>query len=268
MPQTPENAGRIAPAAKFLRQKGYEFVMPQEAGEDDLLLVHSRDYINGVASGSIEDVDTPAYPDIFEYAKLSAGAAIMAARTNGFSLMRPPGHHVGKAGAALEASTRGFCYFNNIAVAVRALGKVAVIIDIDGHHGNGTQDIFLGDGNVTYISIHRNNFFPFTGSRSTENCRNWALPADCGAKIYFETLSLALDDAKDAIMKAEIIAIDAGFDTHQGDLVTLGLDTSDYFTIGKKIAGLNKPVFSILEGGYKGEILGKDIDAFLQGLES
>ena len=84
MPQHPESAERIAPAAKLLEQKGYEFIVPQEAGEDDLLRVHSRDYINGVANGSIEDVDTPAYPDIFEYAKLSAGAAILAAETNGF----------------------------------------------------------------------------------------------------------------------------------------------------------------------------------------
>lgn len=268
MPHHPESADRITPAAKLLERKGYEFVVPQEAGEDELLRAHTRNYINGVASGSVEDIDTPAYPDIFEYAKLSAGAAIMAAKTNSFSLMRPPGHHVGKSGAALGASTRGFCYFNNIAVAVRALGKITVIIDIDGHHGNGSQEIFLGDKNVTYISLHRSNFFPHTGSVSIENCFNYPLLADCGAKVYFETFSRALDDAKDAIKKAEIVAVDAGFDTRQGDLVSLGLDTPDFFTIGNEIAKLGKPTFSILEGGYKGETLGSDIDAFLRGFES
>ena len=90
----------------------------------------------------------------------------MAARVNGFSLMRPPGHHAGRSGRALGASSLGFCYFNNLAIAVRSLDKRSLILDIDGHHGNGTQEIFLGDEKVTYVSLHRSPQYP--GNRHSD----------------------------------------------------------------------------------------------------
>ena len=73
--------------------------------------------------------------------------------------MRPPGHHAGRNGLALGAPTLGFCYFNNIAIAVKHLGKSALISDIDGHHGNGAQEIFLGDPKVKFISLHRRGIY-------------------------------------------------------------------------------------------------------------
>jgi len=232
------------------------------------LAVHSAEYVNSVKNGAINDPDTPNYPGIYNYARLSAGAAILAAKTGGFSLMRPPGHHVGRSGAALNAPTRGFCYLNNIAIAARKLNKKTAIIDIDGHHGNGTQEIFSNDKNITYISLHRNNVFPQTGSASGANFFNYPMSADCGPKIYLETLAKALNDAKDQIKNSEIIAINAGFDTHTGDLVSLGLETENFFEIGKKIGALEKPTFFVLEGGYNGHHQGNDIDAFLRGFES
>jgi acetoin utilization deacetylase AcuC-like enzyme len=263
-----ENASRVLEAAKILKKRSYEFVEPQSATDDDLLLAHDAKYVAAVKSGTVSDPDTPAYENIYEYAKLSVGGAIAAAGTGGFSLMRPPGHHAGISGKALGASTRGFCYFNNIAIAVRKLCKKTVIIDIDGHHGNGTQEIFQNDPRVTYISLHRRNVFPQTGSISCGNYRNYPLEADCGAKIHSDTFKKALAEAKKELAAAELIAVSAGFDTHSGDIVSLGLETRDYFETGRQIATIGKPTFFVFEGGYNGKNVGNDIDSFLRGFES
>jgi acetoin utilization deacetylase AcuC-like enzyme len=213
----------------------------------------------------VEDSDTPAYDKIFDFACLSAGAAITASKINGFSVTRPPGHHVGKYGAALGVYTRGFCYLNNIAIAVKEMGKRTLILDIDGHHGNGTQEIFLGDSNATYVSIHQSPNYPGTGGTSEANCINFALQPNVGGKIYFETLDRALSCVDPG--KFEALAVSAGFDTHSCDLASLGLMTEDYFEIGKRLAKLGLPTFFSLEGGYNGQNVGLDIDSLLRGYE-
>jgi acetoin utilization deacetylase AcuC-like enzyme len=235
-----EGPQRVKNAREILKQKGYDFVEPVPATEEELLKVHDSEYIWNLKKGLVEDSDTPAYDNIYEYARLSAGGAMLAAKINGFSLMRPPGHHAGKSGAALGVHTRGFCYLNNVAVAVKAVGKPTLILDVDGHHGNGTQEIFQGDEQVVYVSLHRDPHYPGTGLRSEGNCLNFPLPADCGEQ---------------------------GFDTYTGDLASLGLTESSYREIGKRIAALAKPTFFVLEGGYLGEKNGKDIDQLLRGFE-
>lgn len=260
-----ENAIRVASAAKFIRENGYRFLEPGPAGDKDLFLAHDPRYVELVKSGGIEDVDTPAIENIYDYARLAAGAAITAAKNNGFSLMRPPGHHAGISGTALRVRTRGFCYFNNIAIAVRYMGKQTLILDIDGHHGNGTEEIFLGDEKVTYLSLHRNNHYPGTGTASRENCFNFPLDADCGNDLYLTTLRRALADID--MRDIELVAVSAGFDTHDGDLASLGLDQPGFRQIGREIAKLDKPTFFVLEGGYNGKIMGEDIDQLLKGLE-
>jgi acetoin utilization deacetylase AcuC-like enzyme len=177
--------------------------------------------------------------------------------------MRPPGHHAGRNGAALGAHTRGFCYLNNIAIAVRHLGKSTLILDIDGHHGNGTQEIFYGDDKVMYVSLHRHPHYPGTGAVSEANCLNFPLWGDCGDEVYLETLDGALSMVD--VGKFEVVAVSAGFDTHIGDLASLGLTEKGYREIGKRIAALKKPTFFVLEGGYVGEQIGKDIDELLKG---
>lgn len=261
-----EGPERVKKAYEILRDRGYEFLKPEPAPEDDLIRVHDIDYLWAVKKGMVEDGDTPAYDNIFEFARLSAGAAIMAAKTHAFSLMRPPGHHAGKNGAALGAATRGFCYFNNIAIAVKSLDKPTLILDIDGHHGNGTQEIFQGDKRVAYVSLHRHPNYPGTGRISEGNCFNYPLPRDCGDTFYVKTLDKALD--KINVDKVEVVAVSAGFDTHDGDLASLGLTDKAYRSIGKRVAGLKKPTFFVLEGGYSGENVGKDIDALLKGFEA
>ena len=260
-----EGPQRVKGAHEILRAKGYEFVEPKPANDCEILSVHDADYLFNVKKGLAEDSDTPAYKDIYEFAQLSVGGALLASKINGFSLMRPPGHHVGRCGAALGAYTRGFCYLNNIAIAIRESNKRTLILDIDGHHGNGTQEIFQGDEKVVYLSLHQSPNYPGTGNFTEGNCINFALPSNLGGKRYLETLDKALDNVD--LAKFEAVAVSTGFDTHQGDLATLGLVEQDYFDIGKRVANLKKPSFFVLEGGYVGEKVGLDIDSFLKGYE-
>jgi acetoin utilization deacetylase AcuC-like enzyme len=261
-----EGPERVKKTAEILKEFGYEFLEPKPASEDDLLKVHSTDYVWNVKKSLVEDPDTPAYDNIYEFARLSAGGAILAAKVGGFSIMRPPGHHAGRNGVALGASTRGFCYFNNIAIAIKHSGKRTLILDIDGHHGNGTQEIFLGDKNVTYISLHRHPNYPGTGVVSEANCLNFPLPPNCGNEEHIRTLDKALSLVDTD--RFEMVAVSAGFDTHDGDLASLGLTEKGYREIGKQIAGLKKPTFFVLEGGYQGENVGKDINTLLKAYEA
>ena len=96
-----EGPQRVNTAHKFLKERKYEFLEPTSASEEDLLKVHEAEYIWNLKKGLVEDSDTPAYENIYEYARLSAGGALLAAEINGFSLMRPPGHHAGRTGPAV-----------------------------------------------------------------------------------------------------------------------------------------------------------------------
>jgi acetoin utilization deacetylase AcuC-like enzyme len=261
-----ERPERVRRAIGLLKGQ-YDFLEPKPASQRDLLRVHTRKYIDlikNAEAGSYLDGDTPVPEDIYEYACLSAGGAILAAVEKGFSFMRPPGHHAGRNGRALGVSTLGFCYFNNIAIAVRKLGISTLILDIDGHHGNGTQDIFQGDPQVTFVSLHRYPHYPGTGLRSQGNCLNFPLSYPVGDTLYLETLEGALGQVE--IADIEVVGISAGFDAHQGDLASLGLTPKGYKEIGRRVGALGKPVFGVLEGGYIGEYVGRDVHELIQGI--
>jgi acetoin utilization deacetylase AcuC-like enzyme len=258
-PGHPESPERIRRAYEYLRPR-YEFISPQPASEEDLLKVHTEEHLERLKRLEFFDPDSPRYEGIYEHAKLSAGAAILAAQVEGFSLMRPPGHH------AARERVAGFCYLNNIAIAIRASDKKTLIVDIDGHHGDGTQAIFLGDPQVVFISLHSSPNYPGTGLYSEQNCYNYPLPFHCGDEIYLETLERALDIDLEGI---EQLAISAGFDTFERDpLASLGLSSNCYYEVGKRLAQLKLPTFAVLEGGYDVESLGVNIDKLLQGLSS
>ncbi|UCE57965.1 MAG: histone deacetylase, partial [Candidatus Bathyarchaeota archaeon] len=262
-----EGPDRVRKAFEFLR-KEYAFLEPKPASVEELAKVHSKDHIDlikNARAGSYIDGDTPVPEKIYEYARLSAGGAILAAREKGFSLMRPPGHHAGGNGKALGAATLGFCYFNNIAIAVKNLDLPTLIFDIDGHHGNGTQEIFLGDPKVTFVSLHRYPHYPGTGVKSQGNCLNFPLSFPAGDSLYLKTVDEALSQVD--IAEIELIGISAGFDAHQGDLASLSLTSKGYREIGRKISALGKPTFGVLEGGYIGENISKGIHELIQGLE-
>ena len=140
----PESPERLSRCFEFLSAKKFEILEPTLCSEEDILLVHSDKLLQEVKTNSFFDSDTPNIDNIFEFAALSAGGAILASEIAikegmGFSLMRPPGHH------ATKENVGGFCYFNNIAIAVEKLktkGKRIAIIDFDCHHGNGRlQDV-------------------------------------------------------------------------------------------------------------------------------
>lgn len=260
-----EGPQRVKLARDILKEKGYEFLEPAPISDEDLLKVHDPEYLWNLKKGLVEDPDTPAYDNIYEIARLSAGGALLAAETQGFSIMRPPGHHAGRNGSALGVYTRGFCYLNNIAVAVKNLDKPTLILDVDGHHGNGTQEIFQGDERVTYVSIHRYPHYPGTGLTSEGNCFNFPLPADCGEQIFLNSLDQALNAV--STKGFEVVAVSAGFDAYKGDLASLGLTENSYREMGKRIGLLKRPTFFVLEGGYNGEKNGNCIDQLLKSYE-
>ncbi len=261
-PGHPESPERVRRAFEFLKAQGvYRVERPEPAPERELLKVHTPKHVERLKRLDFYDPDSPRYEGVYEYARLAAGGALLAMRLRGFSLMRPPGHHAGPERVA------GFCYLNNLAVAVRASGRRTLIVDIDGHHGDGTQAIFLGDPQVVFISLHSSPNYPGTGLAHERNCFNYPLPLGCGEAVYLETLERALDAVR--AERFEQLAISAGFDTYERDpLAPLGLRTESYFKIGQLLSGLKLPTFAVLEGGYVPEALGPNVHAFLQGLSA
>lgn len=256
----PENPERLRRAVQFLRDRpGYEFQLPEPASDADIARVHSDGHLDQLRTGRFHSPDNPTYEDIETYARLSAGGAVQAARVGGLSLMRPPGHH------AADGHIAGFCYLNNLAIAVRSTGVKTLVVDIDGHHGDGTQMVFHDDPQVTFVSLHSSPNFPGTGLWSDGNCHNYPLSFDCGEAVYLETLDRALEAVD--LNHIEQVAVSAGFDTDERDpLASLGLTIESFRKIGQRISALGLPRFAVLEGGYDPDRLGPDIDAFCQGL--
>lgn len=253
----PESPARVQETSAYLREKGFCFLKEfAPAKEKDLLLVHSKEFIQRIKKEDFFDPDTPALADIFQYACLSAGAAIKAMELSlvsaepAFSLMRPPGHHAGRDTCA------GFCYFNNLAVAVQkavSSGSRAAILDLDCHHGNGTEEIFLGKKDILYVSLHQVPLYPGTGLRSSENCFNYPLPAGTGEAAYLVTLKEAFSKVRSFL--PQLLAVSMGFDTYKGDpLAQMGLEKESFRKIARLIASLEIPCFCVLEGGYSSEL--------------
>lgn len=232
-----------------------------------MLAVHDSELIEKVKLGNFFDLDTPNLPNIYEYARLSSGAAIVAAELalkneKSFSLMRPPGHHAGR------AELGGFCYFNNIAVAVEKIikraGRIA-IVDFDCHHGQGTEEIFLGRRDVIYVSLHQRGIYPGTGLKSIKNSFNFPLAGDTRPLEYLAIFNQGLEEVKK--FQPNLIAVSAGFDTYKEDPIGgLKLELETYREIGKRLKRFDLPLFGILEGGYSAT-LPECIWNFLQGLE-
>lgn len=265
-PGHPESPARVSETYNFIKNK-FDFIEPEPCDEEDILRVHSQELMESVKNGDFFDPDTPRLPGIYDYAKLAAGAAIQAVKIaiQGepvFSLMRPPGHHAGR------NKLGGFCYLNNLAIAIRyaqqKLGiKNVLILDIDCHHGNGTQDIFLGDKSIYYISLHQSPFYPGTGLSTEDNCHNYPLPAGTGQEEYLNTLNNAIVKTKD--FKPDLIGVSVGFDTYKGDpLTSMGLEKESYNKLGKVIVQLNTSMFIVLEGGYS-EDMPVCVNNFLEG---
>lgn len=267
-PGHPESPVRVASSYNYLNDKGFSFAEPESCEDEDILLAHSKDLLESVKSEKFFDFDTPSFPGIFEIASLSAGSAINAAThcldtgEKAFSLMRPPGHH------ATKIDLGGFCYFNSIAIASlkcgEKVGRVAVI-DFDCHHGNGTEDILIGREDFLYLSLHQSPLYPGTGLDSRGNCINYPLAASTDPERYLQIFDEGLKKVSE--FGPDLIGVSAGFDSYKLDPITsLTLEKETYMEIGKRIAALGKPTFSVLEGGYSGD-LAECIYLYLKGLE-
>ncbi|MBM3118255.1 MAG: histone deacetylase family protein [Chloroflexi bacterium] len=229
------SGGRMEAILKELEGK-YDFVEPDVVSEDDLKRVHSQYHIESIRRDR----------HLYDIACLAAGGAIKAAQMAmegevSFGLIRPPGHH------ASRDHCWGFCFFNNIAVALAKLQEEnliegALILDFDLHFGDGTSNIFAGS-RIKYFQ-----------------------PAARGREEFVEEIVKKFQEEKDY----SILAVSAGFDRHIEDWGGQ-LTTDDYRTIGRLVKEAAEKNckgrrFAVLEGGYNHSVLGKNVVAFLEGL--
>ena len=210
------------------------------------------------------DPSTPLTPDTFSSARASAASAIACVESLthqdiAVSLCRPPGHH------AMKKVGGGYCFFNNVAIAAQRLlerGKSVSILDVDYHHGNGTQELFYTNSQVQYLSIHADprEAYPYYWGSKEEIGEgegkgfnyNYPLPKNASEDQYTEVLTRAIQEIRDYVPNYVFISL--GLDIFKNDPVG-GMNISlDYFsTIGEKISGFEK-LGIFLEGGYSREI--------------
>jgi acetoin utilization deacetylase AcuC-like enzyme len=266
-PGHPERPERILQSAPLLKQRhpDWEWSAPNVATEEMLLRAHSLEHIANVRSAVDDfDVDTPAYPKIYDYALRSAGAAVDVASSAfqgkpAFSFMRPPGHH------STRDRAMGFCYFSNIAIAaLTALtngAKRVAIWDFDAHHGNGTEAIVAHNQQIEFASIHQYPAYPGTGERSFDNVYNFPIAPHTARVTHVREVERALQTLLD--FKPNLLLVSAGFDAYAGDpLVQMTLEPEDFATFGKWLRECGVATGAILEGGYSDQ-LPELIDAFL-----
>jgi acetoin utilization deacetylase AcuC-like enzyme len=204
---------------------------------------------------------------------LSAAAAVLAGEGAAYALSRPPGHH------AFADLAGGFCFLNNAAIAaewLRAQGRRVAILDIDVHHGNGTQGIFYARADVLTVSLHADpvRFYPFFWGHAQERGEgaglganlNLPLPRGTGDDDYLRALDAALERVSD--FGTDVLVIALGLDAHENDpLKGLAVTTPGFARIGAAIAATRLPLVLVQEGGYLSEDLGRNLTRFLEGAQ-
>ena len=230
------------------------------------LPIYSFDASTPIAEGTWESAYWSAQT------ALSALEAVLQGERVAFALCRPPGHHCG------ADYLGGYCYLSNAAVAAEAavaagLRRVA-ILDVDYHHGNGTQDVFYARGDVLFVSIHADprTDYPYywghadeTGEGEGEGATlNLPLPRGAGRREYEPALGRALD--RIAAFAPDLLICSYGADTFGGDPIChFRIETDDYAQIARRIAALGKPTLIVMEGGYAVDALGANVAGFLKG---
>ena len=236
------------------------------------------DSVVGQCGWHLGDRSCPVTPKTWESARASAATAahgaqlLLAGERMVYALCRPPGHH-----AAADMAA-GFCYLNNTAIAAALLttaGKRTAILDIDVHHGNGTEAIFYDRADVLTVSIHAHpkRFYPFFWGYAEETGRgagegfNLNLPLERGTSIkpYCAALDTAL--ARIAAFAPDVLVLATGLDIAVDDpFQGFAIATAEFEQIGRQIAALGLPTLAVQEGGYPSPSLGLNLASLLKGL--
>ena len=312
-PEVPERLDRLLAAA---RAGGHELAEPADHGLGPIAAVHTPQYLRflrhiyerwaripgasaevipnihpdrreasyplsavGQAGYHMADTACPIGPGSWDSIYWSAQSAVGAAvavldgAPAAYALCRPPGHH------AFADLAGGFCFVNNAAVAATVLrrrhARVA-IVDVDLHHGNGTQGIFYRRADVLTVSIHADpvRFYPFFWGHAHERGEgpglgynlNLPLPRGSADKAFLEALDRGLEDVTAFAPGALVVAL--GLDAFEGDpFGGLSVTTLGFGEIARRLARLGLPTVIVQEGGYLCDALGDNLAAFLAGFE-
>lgn len=271
---------------EFLRTIYARWTRVEGAPEDILPNIHPISREDGYPKSAIGqlgyhcyDGSCPITEATWSSARWSAMSAVYAARLvlggeqSSYALARPPGHH------ASQDIAGGFCYFNNAAIAAVQLREKyprVAVIDVDVHHGNGTQRIFYERDDVFTVSVHADpaRFYPFFWGYANERGAgagegfnlNLPLPRGTGDEQYFGALSEALEASSAFAPGAVVIAL--GLDAHESDpFQGMRLTTAGFERIGALIGALALPTVLTQEGGYLSDTLGDNLAAFLRGFK-
>ena len=281
----PERPDRLAAARAGAVAAPVDLVefSPSRAEHDMLARVHLPEYVDSIkrfcaAGGGELDPDTVVVSESWDAALRAAGAGPGAvellrqgAADVAFLPIRPPGHH------ALEDRAMGFCIFNNVAITARFLtemGARVAIVDWDVHHGNGTQEMFLMDPDVLYVSLHEFPAYPGSGwvdevglGPAAGTAVNFPMPSGTGGDVYrtsFERVIVPILSA----FQPDWLLVSAGYDAHHADpLAGLDLLESDYAAMGAALSGVVDVgrTILLLEGGYNLTAIEGSVAATLSG---
>ncbi len=312
----PEQPRRIAVLQAGAKAAGCAFEAPEDHGLGPIAALHSTEYLvflqtiherwsriegasdevipnihpdrrvasyprSAVGQAGFHQADTscPIAAGTWEAAYWSAqsavhGADLMAAGEQAaYVLSRPPGHH------AFGDLAGGFCFLNNSGIAAERLlkaGNRPAILDVDVHHGNGTQGIFYERGDVLTVSLHADpvRFYPFfwghgheRGEGAGRGCNlNLPLVRGTGDDDYLRTLETAFEHIR--AFGTDVLIVALGLDAYERDpLKGLAITTPGFSRIGAAIAGLGLPTLMVQEGGYLSEELGQNLASFLIGFQ-